>query len=80
MEINRGVLKKRAWDALKGIYWFMFLACILAGLVGAASTSSGLSFNMNFNLNSNSASSVENNVVEEFRRGSFNYGGTADNI
>ncbi len=34
MEINRKLLRKNARNALKGIYWFMFLFCLLAGMFG----------------------------------------------
>lgn len=49
MEINRKILKKNAWNALKGIYWFMFLACIVAGIVGAAG-GGGIGFGLNIDL------------------------------
>ncbi len=50
MEINRKLLRRNAWNALKGIYWFMFLICILAGLIGAVN---GGSSNIGISIGSN---------------------------
>ncbi|MCH5187636.1 MAG: DUF975 family protein [Oscillospiraceae bacterium] len=43
MEINRPLLRKKAWNALKGIYWFMFIICLVAMLIGVSG--GGISFN-----------------------------------
>lgn len=34
MRIDIGLLKRNAWNSLKGIYWFMVAACFVAMLIG----------------------------------------------
>ncbi len=50
MEINRKLLKQNARNAMKGIYWFMFVVCIVAGIVGVGNSASS-SFSYGIGLN-----------------------------
>ncbi len=59
MEIDRAVLKKQAWNSLKGIYWFMLIVCIIAGIVGAGSTGVGFNFGVSGGVNTETASDGE---------------------
>lgn len=57
MEINRKVLRKNAWNALKGIYWFMFLICLLASIIGV--NGGGVNIGRSFSSNIDTAYTTE---------------------
>lgn len=61
MEINRKLLRKKAWEALKGIYWFMLLICFLASIIGI---SAGGGFSINLPTNSFDATYTTESLPE----------------
>ncbi len=57
------MLKKNAWNSLKGYYWWACLVTFLASILGGSS--GGVRFNFNFNFNTIGSSSYSGSPYED---------------